>query len=281
MKKKYFTMYSNDKAKRKINKIKLFANKTPASNDILEKVKEKLLTENFEIVDDSPDLAIAIGGDGTFLRMIKKFNYDSNITYVGINAGTLGFLQEVKIEDIDLFIMALNTNSYKMENIGVQETSIETDKTKDMHYSLNEIVIREKDLNTAKFNIIIDDAEFEKFVGDGILIATSVGSTAYNLSFGGSIVYNTLHTLQITPIAPLNSKTYRPLLNSLIIPENIVIEIIPSKSKSSLLLSIDGDNKIYNNVRSIKTVVTNKRIICLRLENYNFFEKISDKFISN
>ena len=112
------------------------------------------------------------------------------------------------------------------------------------------------------------------------MIATSVGSTAYNLSFGGSIVFNSFHTLQITPVAPLNNKSYRNLLNSLIIPENIVIEIIPETTKADLLLHIDGNNTIYHEVKSIKTVVNEKRIKCLRLENYNFFEKVNDKLLS-
>ena len=129
-------------------------------------------------------------------------------------------------------------------------------------------------------DISVNNAKLETFVGDGILIATSVGSTAYNLSFGGSIVFNSFHTLQITPIAPLNSKVYRSLLNSVIIPENISIEIKPRKN-NDILVSIDGENKKFDNVEYIRTCVLKKRIKCLRLENYNYIDKINDKFLSN
>jgi len=266
---------------RKINNVKIYSNDNTESNDTLLKLKRVLAKNNFIISDTDYDIAIAIGGDGSFLRMVKSENYNSNLIYVGINAGTLGFLQEIKISDIDYFIECLNENKYLLDKVGVQETSIYTSDNEYLYCSLNEIVIREKDLNTVFLNISINDNILEKYVGDGILIATSVGSTAYNLSFGGSIVNNTLHTLQITPIAPLNSKAYRSLLNSIIIPEKTAIKIIPVNNKVDLLLSIDGENKIMNNVKYIDTKVDDKRLQFLRLENYSFWEKVNDKFLSN
>jgi NAD+ kinase len=262
-----------------INNIKIFSNDNEKSQEVKSKLLNLLIEKKFNIVDDKPDLVIAIGGDGSCLRSIKHMVFNSDVLYVGVNAGTLGFLQEVKIEDLESFVDSLNNCDYKIEEVGIQETEIHIDNNVHHYYSLNEIVIREKDLNTAILEIKIDDAKIERYIGDGILISTSIGSTAYNLSFGGSIVYNTLHTLQITPIAPLNNKSYRNLLNSVIIPENTEIKIIPSKK--NLLVSIDGDNKILEDVDMIKTYVKNKRIKFLRLQNYNFYEKLNEKFLSN
>jgi NAD+ kinase len=263
---------------RKINKIKIHSNENEKSEEVKNKLITLLLDHNFNIVDSEEDLLIAIGGDGSCLRAIKHNNFSNDSLYVGINAGTLGFLQEVKIEEVEDFVNSLNNCDYKVEEIGIQETEIISSDGTYLFYSLNEIVIREKDLNTVILDIEIDNARLEKYIGDGILISTSIGSTAYNLSFGGSIVYNSLHTLQITPIAPLNNKSYRNLLNSVIVPENTEISIKPLKK--SLLISIDGDNKVFDEVISIKTYVKNKRIKFLRLQNYNFYEKINDKFLS-
>ena len=264
---------------RKINKIKLFCNDNAKSISIKNLLISKLEENKFSIVDDNPDLCLAIGGDGSFLRMLKSNNFKSDALDVGINAGTLGFLQEIKIDDIDDFIYKINNNFYKIDEIGIQETQIITKKSSSLFYSLNEIVIRDYELNTTKLNINVNDGKLEKFIGDGILISTSTGSTAYNLSFGGAIVANSLHTLQITPIAPLNSKSYRSLINSIIIPENTFITIIPEKNYDNLLITIDGENNVYKNVEKIETYVNKKRINCLRLENYNFFEKINEKFL--
>ena len=228
----------------KINKIRLFPNDNKKSKEIEKILKEELEKNNFIISEKEFELGIAIGGDGSFLRMLKRCNFDSNIYYIGVNTGTLGFLQEIKPEEIKEFVEKLKNCDFKIEEIGIQETKVETEETTSLFYSLNEIVIREKDLNTTIMNIKIDDIELEKFVGDGILVSTSVGSTAYNLSYGGSIVYNTLHTLQITPIAPLNSKVYRNLLNSVVIPENKLITLIPDKTKRNIIITIDGENNM-------------------------------------
>lgn len=262
---------------RKINKIGLFPNNNEKSLSILKKVKEEIKKYNFDIVENNYDLAIAIGGDGSFLRTVKTNNFNSDIYYVGINAGTLGFLQEIKPEEIDDFFNKLNHNEFKVDEVGIQETKVISQTGENKLYSLNEIVVRDKDLNTVKLKIRIDDTLLEKYVGDGILVSTSVGSTAYNLSYGGSIVYNTFHTLQITPMAPLNSKSYRDLMNSVIIPDNMKIEIIPENK--DIMITVDGENYIYKDITSIETSVEKKRIKCLRLNNYNFIKIVNDKFL--
>lgn len=259
--------------------IKLFVNHNEKAQAIAKMVKEKLQKEKFEIVDKDYDIAIAIGGDGSFLRMVKNTNFNESCLYIGINAGTLGFAQEVNINKIDQFIKDLKENNYKIENIGIQEIEIKTPDSLSKYLSLNEIVIRDIELNTVNLKVLIEDIVLEDFVGDELLIATSFGSTAYNLSFGGSIVYNTFHTLQLTPIAPLNNESYRNLLNSVIVPDNKKIIIKPMNRTKDLLITIDGDNNIYKDVETVTTTITNRTIQLLRMKNYNFIEKINNKFL--
>ena len=261
-----------------IKKFRLFVNDNDKSREVADIVNSKLCEAGFKSVKKDYDLAIAIGGDGSFLRMVKATNFNSNVLYIGINAGTLGFAQEVSIEEIDKFVDELKNNNFKVDNIGVQETKVITDDSDSYFFSLNEIVIRQKELNTVVLDVKIDDVFLETAVGDGLLISTSFGSTAFNLSFGGSIVYNTFHTLQITPIAPLNNKSYRSLLNSVILPENKVISLLPQRNRD-LLITIDGENKYYENVIKVETVVDKKRINCLRRKGYNFVEIINEKFL--
>lgn len=259
-----------------IKSFKLFPNSNDKSHDIEQIIREKLIKNGF-IERDEYDLAIAIGGDGSFLRMVKNSNFNSDTLYVGINAGTLGFAQEVSVDNIDNFILDLKRNKYKVDTIGVQKTKVITNEGNSNFYSLNEIVIRDAYLNTANLSIKIDDEFLESYHGDGILIATSFGSTAYNLSFGGSIIYNTFHTIQITPIAPLNNKAYRSLLNSVVLPENSLVEIIPENK--DLLITVDGENNVYDNVIKIETSVKEKRIKVLRTLDYDFVKKINEKYL--
>ena len=259
--------------------VRLFVNDNETSKNVSKIVKEKLESANFQIVEDNYDLAIAIGGDGSFLRMIKSSNFNENCLYIGINAGTLGFAQEVNVEEIDKFILDLENNNYKIENIGIQEIEIKTPDTISKQLSLNEMIVRDMELNTANLKVLVEDVLLEDFVGDGLLLATSFGSTAYNLSFGGSIVYNTFHTLQLTPIAPLNNKSYRNLLNSVILPDNKEIVIKPCNRTKNLLITVDGDNNFYKNVDYVSSKVSGREIQILRMKDYNFIKKINDKFL--
>lgn len=263
---------------KKIKRVKLFPNNNNKSQKIAKILQKKLKEKDYILDDEDYELAIAIGGDGSFLRMVKDCNFNSQVYYIGINVGTLGFAQEIYPENIDLFLQKLKMNNYKIEDIGIEETKIKTRNKEDKIYSLNEILIREKNLNTAYLKVLIDENILEKFVGDGLLISTSFGSTAYNLSFGGSIIYNELHTLQITPIAPLNSKSYQVLRNSVIIPEKRKIKLIPTSRSKDFIITIDGVNKTYNDIEEIEIRV-NKKIKCLRMNEYDYTKKINEKLL--
>lgn len=261
-----------------IKKIKIFSNNNDKSEEIKKLLIQKLNDNNYMVVNENFDLGIAIGGDGSFLRMIKENNFKSDVYYIGVNAGTLGFSQDISVENIDNFINDLNNNNFVIKEVALQENAIYTNEYISKFYSLNEIVIRERDLNIVKLNIYVDETLLEYFAGDGILISTSFGSTAYNLSFGGSIVYNTFHSIQLTPIAPLNNRSYRNLINSIILPQNQKITVIPNSTKN-LIISVDGENKIYDNVVKIETVVGNKMIKCLKNKDYDFINKLNEKLL--
>lgn len=262
-----------------IKKVKIFVNDNDTSRNIALLLKNKLSNNNFEIVDNDFDLGVSVGGDGSFLRMIKSSNFDSDALFVGINSGTLGFLQEVKIEQMDEFIEELKNKKYIVEEIGIQETHVNTSDSSSIFYSLNDIVIRDKYLKTFKCNIKIDNNEIEDFVGDGVLVSTSTGSTAHNLSYGGSIVYNTFSSLQITPIAPINSSVFKTLPNSIIIPDKKIITLVPQNEE--VIVTVDGENNFYKNINNIETTIGDKKIKFLRFSYYNFPQKINEKLINN
>lgn len=266
---------------RKINKIKIYKNNNAKSKKVYNQLITLLTQYKFEIVDENFDLGIAIGGDGSLLRLIKQENYNEKALYVGINAGTLGFLQEVTFDKLDDFVEKINENDYQQKKVGIQENTIKTTTKKVKLLSLNEIVIREKDLNTIYLDVTVEKSHLEKFVGDGLLISTSLGSTAYNLSFRGAIVYDSLHTLQITPIAPLNNKVYRNIVNSIIIPHRRAIYLKPFDRTKDLLISVDGENHIFEDVQYVRTCVNKKQLNFLRLGDNDYWHKVNDKFISN
>lgn len=263
-----------------IKNIKIFPNNNIRSMDTVNLIKDKFSSSGFEITDDNYDLAIAVGGDGSFLRMVHSNDFNDDVYYVGVNSGTLGFAQEINVDSIDEFIVELETEKYKVEEIGVQETVINYDNQFSKFCSLNEIVLRDRNLGAAKFDIRINDDLLERYVGDGVLIATSFGSTAQNLSYGGSIVYNDLQSLQITPIAPINSRAYNTLSKSIIVPAGYDIKFIPFSDRRDMIVSVDGSFRTYNNVDEIKTRMGKKKIKYLRFNRYNFAQKINEKILN-
>jgi NAD+ kinase len=263
---------------RNINKIKIFSNHTQSSKPIEEELTKLLQENNYELTEDF-DLGIAIGGDGSFLKMVKQTNFNSNPYYIGINTGTLGFLQEIKPDKIKEFVESLNQNNYKFDEIGVLETTITQNEQNKKYYSLNELVMRDLNLNVFKSEIYVDKIKLENFAGDGLLIATSVGSSAYNISLNGALVYNTLHTLQINPISPLNTSAYRNLLNPVILPEKSLVEIIPEKKQVTIM--IDGEVEKLQNVSKLECTVKDKKLKFLRMKEYEFINIVNEKFISN
>lgn len=261
----------------KIEKIKLFPN--PKSLEVGEILKDKLLGAGYLVVDEDYDLAIAIGGDGSYLHMVRNNQFNSDIYYIGVNNGTLGFLQDIQVNELDNFIENLNQGLYRVESIGIQETKVITSLGEMKFYSLNDIVIRNMDFKRADFFVYVDGDLLQHYSGDGLLIATTVGSTAYNLSLGGSIIYNGFHTLQLTPIAPLNTSVYRSLQNSIVFPENRLIQIVPELESRDLMISIDGKNYFYRDVEEVQTTVSKKKIKSLRMNQYSYPEIIRDKFL--
>lgn len=263
---------------KKIKVIGLFPNNDERSIQLAQLLGKKLNDIGYIINNDYCDLAIAFGGDGSFLRMVKTCLFSEDKYYVGVNTGTLGFAQEIYPNEVDLFLEVLKSDTYKVEDIGVSETSIETLSSMDTFYSLNEFILRDRNLKTTYLNVFIDDQFLEMFVGDGISVATSFGSTAYNLNLGGSIVYNDLYTMQITPIAPQDNKAHRVLKNSVIVPGARSIKLVPTHRSKDLLVSSDGDDKIYDDVLEVSSSVK-KKIKLLRMNEYDYTKKIHDKFL--
>lgn len=264
---------------RKINSITIITSNYPKSKKIKEKLVEVLTNYNFKIDDENYDLAIAIGGDGTFIKMVRDLDF-KNVYYVGINTGTLGFKQEINPEEIDEFVRKLNNNDFKIDEMGLQETKVKTKTDTYEFYSLNEIVIRDAKFKTAFLIVKVDGELLEEFAGDGILVSTSLGSSAYNASLGGSIVGGKIHTVQITPIAPLVNRVYKSLRNSLLLPEKNVITIEPNYQRDNdLLVVVDGVDDVYEDVIHLTTKVGRKKILGLVFDNHSYITKIHEKMI--
>lgn len=265
-----------------MNRIRIISNNSNKTNVIKRKVIELIKRHKLIIDESNPELIIAIGGDGTFLKALKETEYNSNITYIGVNTGHLGFLQDIKCEELDDLFKSLCNKSYIVDTISLADISFQFGKNNISYKALNEFIIREQDLKVLKVEIKLNNSHLEDFNGDGLLISTPVGSTAHNLSLGGSIIYHSIESLQLKPIAPLpTSKHFSNLSNSIILPKDIEIEIIPkSFYKKKILSIIDGEKLIFGiDIDNIKIKLSDTPIKILRTKPYDLCAKINEKFI--
>ena len=260
-----------------IKNVKFFVNNNLESIEYAKLVKEDFYKNGFNVVDKNRyDLGIAIGGDGSFLRMIKQAKFNSKPYYVGINTGHLGFFQEVKANEHYKLIQEIQEEKYKVVNTIIQKTVVKAEDKEKNYYSLNEIVVRDINLDLFNADIYINDDLLENLAADGILLSTPSGSTAYNLSYDGAILYPDFEALQLTPFGALNNKRYHTLRSPIIIPSNKKIDIIPVKK--DIKITVDGVNHNHNNV-DIITSTGEEKIKCLKFSHYSFTQKINEKLL--
>ena len=149
------------------------------------------------------------------------------------------------------------------------------------HVGLNEVLIKGNASYSIHLNISIGGSFIERFSGDGLLIATPAGSTAYNYSLGGSIVDLRLKLLQVTPIAPMNTTAYRSFTSSILLPSDLSLGVVPDMENdmNRLCIVYDGRSEEYRNVREIEVCFAETSISLMRFENYDFWTKVKSKFL--
>lgn len=216
----------------------------------------------------SVDFLISVGGDGTLLSVVRNsFNYD--IPILGIHMGTLGFLTDIIYDKLPNFLNEFNSDNYKIDNRMLVECHV-NDK---VFVAFNDIVISRKTVSSMiKIKAKIDGNSFNNYYGDGVIISTPTGSTAYNLSVGGPIVYPLTDAFIITPVAP-HSLTQRPL----VMPADVEIEF-KIKDEQGAVLLIDGqDTYEVENETVIKVTIASKKAKLIHRTKRNFFEVLNDK----
>ncbi len=218
--------------------------------------KKNLLIKKYGFIDldktnkdDALDLIVVLGGDGTMLHLLHQ--YEKNpIPFYGINCGTVGFLMNAYNEENLLAAIngakATTLHPLRMEVVDV-------DGAKHSHIAVNEVSLLRQINQAAKINICVNGLErLDCLTADGIVVATSAGSTAYNLSLRGPIIPFGAKMLALTPISPFRPRNWR----GAILPAESVIEFTVVDA-SLRQVSATAD---YNEVRNVKKVTVKEDV---------------------
>ncbi len=262
--------------------INVFTNDMPASKDAMVHIREKFNEFGYSVTTEfSPhaSLIICIGGDGAFIKAVHNCGFP-DVPFLGVNTGHLGFFEEITLEEFDAFLLDYLSGRYTIQPLNtVNATVITKDGSEYHHTGLNEVVIRGRQSSTVHLGLCIDNILIQKFTGDGILCAPSSGSTAYNYSLGGAIVDPRLDSLQLTPIAPINTNAYRSFTSSLMLPSEKTIEVTPEERERNIYVFNDGYETGYTDVARINIRVSDTTINLIRRHDYDFWSKVKSKFL--
>ena len=262
--------------------ISINSNKVQKSLDTRELLHKKLLDAGFEVdyeYNPNAELIISIGGDGSFLQTVHDYNLP-NIPLVGINTGHLGFFPDISPEEIDSFLESYLKGEFITQEIPLLKANIITKNNTSALYAVNEVVVKGDKSRTIHLRLDINDKHVQGFSGDGLIISTSTGSTAYNYAVGGSIVDTSLNVMQIAPVAPINTNSYRSFTSSIICSDDSLVRIAPECGfENSILIVVDGMEYSIKEIIDINLSISDIKINLLRTSNYEFWSRVSEKFL--
>jgi NAD+ kinase len=220
------------------------------------------------------DLFVALGGDGTLLRLIRDLRGKMK-PVMGINFGSLGFLTCFGGPEFAVAAKALATGDYRVDDRTLLEATIE--RKGEIIYSrigLNDVVVtRAERSRLVRVDLYIDEAHLTEYNADGLIIATSTGSTAYSLSAGGPIVVPNTRVFVVTPICA-HVLTNR----SVVVSNKSTIRLLPNGGKQQLSLSVDGQDSIQLRTTDAVTVRRASATLPLLLpKNLTFADILGEK----
>jgi len=182
------------------------------------------------------DMIVVLGGDGTLLSIARLVG-DNHVPIVGVNLGGLGFLTEIHLEELYPVLERVMRGDYETDEREVLIASVLRRGEKRAEFSvLNDAVINKGALaRIIDLETSINGEYLVTFKSDGLILSTPTGSTAYNLSAGGPIVYPSLHCIIVTPICS-HTLTNRPI----VIPDEVIIRIVLKTHDQEVILTLDG-----------------------------------------
>ena len=220
------------------------------------------------------DLVVVLGGDGTMISTARLVG-DKDVLVLGINYGSLGYLTDFRIEEMFPAIDAILAGQYEIDRrVMLDAEHWREDQKLAVGRVLNDVVINKAALaRIIEIDVRLNDLFVNSFRADGLIVSTPTGSTAYNLSAGGPIVYPSMNAVVLTPICPF-TLTNRPI----VVPDHAAISLTLDNENEGVVLSLDGQTGYP--MRAGDRVLIRKSATTFNLvqpANRNYFDVLRDK----
>jgi NAD+ kinase len=221
-------------------------------------------------LEEGTDMLLSVGGDGTFLSAAIKAA-GSGVPVAGINMGRMGFLSENRIDDL---AQALAAGEFSVEERTMLQAAISTGNPSvdTCPYALNEMTVRRTGPAMLSIDVCVDGVVLPTYWGDGLVVSTSSGSTAYSLSVGGPITLPEAKVFIIAPIAPHNLNV-RPL----VVPDTSVITVKVQSRDGSFEFSADNRVAVVPEDTPLEISMAQFSLKRVRLDKSSFIQALVDK----
>ena len=231
---------------------------------------ETYFTSQNEPLRKGTDMLLSVGGDGTFLSAAIKAAADG-VPVAGVNMGRMGFLSENRVEDV---AEALLSGKYSIEERAMLKAEVHTgnEAIDGCPYALNEMTIRRSGAAMIGVDVCVDGVMLPTYWGDGIVISTPSGSTAYSLSVGGPIVLPQSKVFLISPIAPHNLNV-RPL----VVPDTSTISLRVHSRDGHFEFSADNRTSEVTENTSVEISMAQFSLGRVRLDKSSFIQALVEK----
>ena len=227
---------------------------------------------------NNTELVICFGGDGTILHMAKTATR-KNVPILGVNIGTLGFMAELESSELEM-LAKLATDDYALDKRMMLDVVVQRDRDIIFHdIGLNDVAITKGSVaRIAHLGVRIDGTEAMQCGGDGIIVATPTGSTAYSLSAGGPIVEPEAHNILITPICAHDVMSRCMVASD---KRTVTVELVQNARRNAYL-SVDGGKSLRLNMGDVTTIrKSNLETKLVRLKDRTFYDVLTMKFKNN
>ena len=226
----------------------------------------------------SADAVICFGGDGTILHMAKAATRH-RIPVLGVNIGTMGFIAELEGLELEE-LKRLATGDYTLDSRLMLDVTVRRDRDVIFHdIALNDVTVTKGAVaRIVHLDVCCDGVQAMEFGGDGLIVATPTGSTAYSLSAGGPIVEPDARNILITPIC-----AHDVVSRCIVASDKRSVQVrLSSSARRNAFLSVDGGKAFKLNVGDIATVTCSKmETKLIRLKDRSFYDVINNKFRKN
>ncbi len=243
-------------------------------------IEKALTTEGFTTLDSHRDanIILSLGSDGTFLQAVRKTDFRQDCLYAGIMITDDHSLYcDFHYNNLQEMVQTIRNTEIEVRRYPLIEIKIDEHKP---FYCLNELTIRSNIVRTFALDIMIDDKKFETFRGDGLIVSTPTGSTAYNKSMRGAVVDPSLNCFQVTELASINSNKYRTLGSPFILNENRTLNLKVHDEKNSFpIMAADNEALPVRKVKCVDVSLSNKAIKTVKLKDNSFWEKVQRMFL--